>query len=114
MLKALPVSEARLQEELALHMILGSAPIEGRFSGVVDIPNSCATVYIPRRIFDFDIAPGTAPHQVKSGVGMGDRAGRVGGVEQPRPHSLGRQPVDDDSEPGQLAGRLYCRQMTPI
>ena len=38
-------------------MILGSAPIEGRFSGVVDIPNSCATVYIPRRIFDFDVAP---------------------------------------------------------
>jgi formamidase len=48
-------------------MILGSAPIEGRFSGVVDIPNSCATVYIPRRIFDFDVAPGGQPHQVSQG-----------------------------------------------
>jgi len=34
----------------------------------VDIPNSCATVYIPRRIFDFDIAPGGEPHQVRQGV----------------------------------------------
>jgi formamidase len=49
-------------------MILGSAPIEGRFSGVVDIPNSCATVYIPRRIFDFDVAPSSKkPHKVKQG-----------------------------------------------
>src|SRR3954451_7655928 len=37
--------------DIQAYMILGSAPIEGRFSGVVDIPNSCATVYIPRRIF---------------------------------------------------------------
>ena len=43
--------------DIQAYMILGSAPIEGRFSGVVDIPNSCATVYIPRRIFDFDVAP---------------------------------------------------------
>ena len=43
--------------DIQAYMILGSAPIEGRFSGVVDIPNSCATVYIPRRIFDFDPAP---------------------------------------------------------
>jgi formamidase len=50
-------------------MILGSAPIEGRFSGVVDIPNSCATVYIPTRIFDFDVSPsGGKPHQVEQGV----------------------------------------------
>jgi formamidase len=51
-------------------MILGSAPIEGRFSGVVDIPNSCATVYIPTRIFDFDISPNGAPHQVAQGVSV--------------------------------------------
>ncbi len=43
--------------DIQAYMILGSAPIEGRFSGVVDIPNSCATVYIPRRIFDFDVKP---------------------------------------------------------
>jgi formamidase len=36
---------------------------------VVDIPNSCATVYIPRRIFDFDPAPSSGtPHQVEQGV----------------------------------------------
>ena len=55
--------------DIQAYMILGSAPIEGRFSGVVDIPNSCATVYIPRRIFDFDVAPGAGkPHQVKQGI----------------------------------------------
>ena len=54
--------------DIQAYMILGSAPIEGRFSGVVDIPNSCATVYIPRRIFDFDVAPGKKPHQVKQGI----------------------------------------------
>ncbi len=50
-------------------MILGSAPIEGRLSGVVDIPNSCSTVYIPTAIFDFDVRPSAqgAPHQVKQG-----------------------------------------------
>ena len=54
--------------DIQAYMILGSAPIEGRFSGVVDIPNSCATVYIPRRIFDFDVAPSPGkPHQVKQG-----------------------------------------------
>ncbi|PHQ69979.1 MAG: formamidase, partial [Paracoccus sp.] len=39
------------------YMILGAAPIEGRLSGVVDIPNSCSTVYLPTAIFDFDIRP---------------------------------------------------------
>jgi formamidase len=39
------------------YLILGAAPIEGRLSGVVDIPNSCATVYIPVEIFDFDPRP---------------------------------------------------------
>src|SRR5215212_7021241 len=56
--------------DIQAYMILGSAPIEGRLSGVVDIPNSCATVYIPRRIFDFDIAPSASgrPHQVTQGM----------------------------------------------
>ncbi|NJC73127.1 acetamidase/formamidase family protein [Planosporangium thailandense] len=40
-----------------VYLLLGAAPIEGRFSGVVDIPNSCATVYIPTEIFDFDVRP---------------------------------------------------------
>ncbi len=51
-------------------MILGAAPIEGRLSGVVDIPNSCSTVYIPTAIFDFDVRPGKdGPHQVDPGHG---------------------------------------------
>jgi formamidase len=49
------------------YMILGAAPIEGRLSGVVDIPNSCSTVYIPTAIFDFDVRPSAGgPHQVQS------------------------------------------------
>ncbi|MFN7244804.1 MAG: acetamidase/formamidase family protein, partial [Dietzia cercidiphylli] len=36
-----------------------------------DIPNACATLYIPTAIFDFDITPGTAgPHRVDPGPGV--------------------------------------------
>jgi len=53
------------------YMILGAAPIEGRLSGVVDIPNSCSTVYIPTSIFDFDVRPSASgPHQVDPGMGV--------------------------------------------
>ena len=45
------------------YLLLGAAPIEGRFSGVVDVPNSCATLYLPTAIFDFDIRPSTAGPQ---------------------------------------------------
>lgn len=56
--------------DIQAYMILGSAPVEGRFSGVVDIPNSAATLYIPTSIFEFDVRPNTAakPHQVSGGV----------------------------------------------
>ncbi|MEM9079508.1 MAG: formamidase [Verrucomicrobiota bacterium] len=40
------------------YAILGTAPVEGRISGIVDIPNACATLYLPTGIFDFDIRPG--------------------------------------------------------
>lgn len=51
------------------YMILGAAPIEGRLSGVVDIPNSCSTVYIPTAIFDFAVAPSAdGPHQIDRGM----------------------------------------------
>lgn len=40
------------------YSILGSAPVQGHLSGVVDIPNSCATLWLPTEIFDFDINPG--------------------------------------------------------
>ncbi len=40
------------------YSILGTAPVQGHISGVVDIPNACATLWIPTEIFDFDINPG--------------------------------------------------------
>jgi formamidase len=46
------------------YAILGTAPIEGRISGIVDIPNACATLALPTEIFAFDIKPnvnGPAP-----------------------------------------------------
>ncbi|WP_347353935.1 formamidase [Intrasporangium sp.] len=53
------------------YMILGAAPIEGRLSGVVDIPNSCSTVYLPTSIFDIDIRPSSSgPAQVDPGIGV--------------------------------------------
>ncbi|OBK31067.1 formamidase [Mycobacterium asiaticum] len=52
------------------YLLLGAAPIEGRFSGVVDIPNSCATVYLPTAIFDFPITPSArGPVQIDPGIG---------------------------------------------
>ena len=39
------------------YLLLGSAPIEGRVSGIVDIPNACCSLYLPTAIFDFDIKP---------------------------------------------------------
>ena len=39
------------------YAILGTAPVQGHISGVVDIPNACATLWLPTQIFDFDISP---------------------------------------------------------
>lgn len=39
------------------YLLLGSAPIEGRISGIVDIPNACCSLYLPTAIFDFDVRP---------------------------------------------------------
>ncbi|MFT4636275.1 MAG: formamidase, partial [Chitinophagales bacterium] len=36
----------------------GTAPVQGHISGVVDIPNACATLWLPTDIFDFDMMPG--------------------------------------------------------
>ena len=46
------------------YSILGTAPVQGHISGVVDIPNACATLWLPTEIFDFDINP-TAAGPVK-------------------------------------------------
>ncbi|MEJ2860282.1 formamidase [Actinomycetospora flava] len=51
------------------YLLLGSAPIEGRVSGVVDIPNACCSLYLPTAIFDFDIRP-TADGPVSADRGM--------------------------------------------
>ncbi len=39
------------------YAILSTAPVEGRVSGIVDIPNACVTIYLPTEIFEFDIRP---------------------------------------------------------
>ena len=45
------------------YSILGTAPVQGHISGVVDIPNACATLWLPTEIFDFDINPSAAGPQ---------------------------------------------------
>jgi len=42
------------------YSLLGTAPVQGHISGVVDIPNACATLWLPTQIFDFDISPSAA------------------------------------------------------
>jgi acetamidase/formamidase len=45
---------------MAKYSILGTAPVQGHISGVVDVPNACATLWLPTEIFDFDINPTAA------------------------------------------------------
>src|SRR5262249_52579224 len=42
------------------YAILGTAPVQGHISGVVDIPNACATLWLPTDIFAFDVMPSAA------------------------------------------------------
>lgn len=59
------------------YLLLGAAPIEGRVSGVVDIPNSCSTVYLPTAIFDFDVQPSAdGPFRIDPGIGAPRAANR--------------------------------------
>lgn len=39
------------------YLLLSAAPVEGRLSSVVDVPNCCCTLAIPTEIFDIDIKP---------------------------------------------------------
>ncbi|MBV9389222.1 MAG: acetamidase/formamidase family protein [Chroococcidiopsidaceae cyanobacterium CP_BM_ER_R8_30] len=39
------------------YLLLSCAPVEGRISGIVDIPNVCCTLAIPTEIFDKNILP---------------------------------------------------------
>jgi len=52
------------------YAILGTAPCQGHISGVVDIPNACATLWLPIDIFAFDAMPGAdgPVKHVKGGV----------------------------------------------
>jgi formamidase len=53
------------------YAILGTAPIEGRISGIVDIPNACATLALPTEIFSFDIKPNVkGPSPMVGGVDL--------------------------------------------
>ncbi len=42
------------------YLLLGSAPVEGRISGIVDVPNACCSLYVPTAMFDFEIRPSAA------------------------------------------------------
>lgn len=39
------------------YLLLSCAPVEGRVSGIVDIPNACCTLALPTEIFDKNILP---------------------------------------------------------
>lgn len=58
------------------YMLLSAIPIEGRHSGVVDIPNACSTLAIPKEVFDFDISP-------TSIEGAPDSRGNAATVDEP-------------------------------
>lgn len=40
-----------------VYLLLSCCPCEGRISGIVDVPNACATLAVPLAIFDQDIRP---------------------------------------------------------
>jgi formamidase len=40
-----------------IYLLLGSAPCEGRISGIVDIPNACCTIAVPTAIFEQNVLP---------------------------------------------------------
>ncbi len=46
------------------YAILGTAPVQGHISGVVDIPNACATLWLPTDIFEWDLMPNADGPQV--------------------------------------------------
>ena len=48
------------------YIIIGTAPIEGRVAGVVDIPNACVSIYLPTEIFKRNIFPTEVPARTRS------------------------------------------------
>jgi len=50
------------------YIILSTVPVEGRLSGIVDIPNACCTLALPVEVFDRDIRPtAEGPKLIKRG-----------------------------------------------
>lgn len=45
------------------YMLLGTAPVQGTVAGIVDVPNACCTIAIPREIFNDDIVPSLEPDE---------------------------------------------------
>ena len=43
--------------EEQVYLMLSCIPCEGRISGIVDLPNACATLAIPLAIFDQNVRP---------------------------------------------------------
>ncbi|PSP83011.1 formamidase [Halobacteriales archaeon QS_1_68_17] len=39
------------------YIILSTVPVESRIAGIVDLPNTCVTVSVPKEVFEFDIDP---------------------------------------------------------
>ncbi|GJD10094.1 Formamidase [Galdieria sulphuraria] len=47
-----------------VYLLLSCCPCEGRISGIVDVPNACATLAVPTAIFDMDVRPKVATQHV--------------------------------------------------
>lgn len=58
------------------YLLLGAAPVEGQYSSVVDIPNACASIFLPLDIFDIDIRPSAGEQsRIDPGIGAPRAAG---------------------------------------
>jgi formamidase len=59
--------------EEQVYLMLSCIPCEGRISGIVDVPNACATLAIPLAIFDQDVRPPNTLEALATGVRVMDR-----------------------------------------
>ena len=59
--------------EEQIYLLLSCCPCEGRISGIVDVPNACATLAIPLGIFDRDVRPPNDITALANGVKYVDK-----------------------------------------
>ena len=59
--------------EEQVYLLLSCCPCEGRISGIVDVPNACATLAVPLAIFDQDIRPPNNIEALAMGIKHVDR-----------------------------------------